>query len=129
MVLWLFYQKCLIIAKKGLKTAHFGVIKIGFVLCTLYTPNFFNSERVIDSRRNHTSICDCFGYKLWSSQFQNLIFEKKKSKIQFDQRKLMRSDWLVIKIIKTIMSYYWWFSGNFTWFSCDILVLKCSFWS
>ena len=87
-------------------------------MCTLYTPNFFNSES--DRFENHTSICDCFGYKLWSSEFQNLIFEKKiiqklkwETEIQFDQRKLVQFHWPRIKIIWCLIPVLRYCSSDF----------------
>ena len=90
------------------------------MFCVHYTRLIFLIRRDLDRFENHTSIYDCFGYKLWSSQFQNLIFEKKnpKREIQFDQRKLMPFDWPVIEIIKLLTWTYsldpifWKFKGS-----------------
>ena len=98
-------KKCLINAKKGLKSALFGVIKIGFVLCTLYTPNFL-IRRDLKITLLFTTVLDTNDMKLAISKSH---FRKKnpKREIQFDQRKLMRFDWPVIKIIKLLTWKYW----------------------
>ena len=69
-------KKCLINAKKGLKSALFGVIKIGFVLCTLYTPNFL-IRRDLKITLLFTTVLDTNDMKLAISKSH---FRKKKSK-------------------------------------------------